>query len=160
MRAALVGLRKELRVETKKEQATTRGRVGWFVLIAVMVLLAIFAVWKSASMSKSMSAAAASDEKQVLQSTPGTKTKFVVEIGEPSAEGTIRGKLLEKKTEEIYARTATAVTVQFNAQTNIVMGKKSDIHPGAVVHITGVIKDDRSVQAEQIVILTGYVKIQ
>lgn len=147
-------------MENKKERATTHGRVGWFAIIAVIALLAIFAVWKSASMSKSMSAAAASDEKQVLQSAPGTKTKFVLEIGEPSVEGTIRGQLLQKKTEEIYARTTTSVTVQFNAQTNFVMGKKSDIHAGAVVHITGTVKDVHCVQAEQIVILTGYVKIQ
>jgi uncharacterized protein YdeI (BOF family) len=159
MRAASPDLRKESRVENKKERVTTRGRVGWFAIIAVIALLAIFAVWKSASMSKSMSAAA-SDEKQVLQSAPGTKTKFVLEIGEPTAEGTIRGQLLQKKTEEIYARTTTSVTVQFNAQTNFVMGKKSDIHAGAVVHITGTVKDDHRVQAEQIVILTGYVKIQ
>jgi hypothetical protein len=40
------------------------------------------------------------------------------------------------------------------------MGKQTDIHPAAVVHLTGVLKKDRSVDASQIVILTGYVEIK
>jgi hypothetical protein len=65
-----------------------------------------------------------------------------------------------KKTEEIYARTATPVTVQWNAQTNIVMGEMADVHAGAVVHVTGTVQKDHSSDAEQIVILTGYVKVR
>jgi hypothetical protein len=45
--------------------------------------------------------------------------------------------------------------VQLDEQTKLVMGKKADIHPGAVVHVTGTIRDDHSILAEQLVILTG-----
>jgi hypothetical protein len=127
--------------------------------MVAIVLLTVFAVWRSSRTSEGMSAAAA-DEKQFLQSDAGTKSKLVVEVTECPPDGTIAGKLLQKKTEEIYARTATPVAVHFDAQTKIVMGKKADIHAGAVVHVTGAGRDDRSIQAEQIVILTGYVKVQ
>jgi len=137
----------------------TRARRMWFVLIAAVVLLVALAVWNSARMSISMSAAASGDQ-QFAQTAPGTNTRIMVEITESVPEGTAKGRLLEKKTAELYARTASSVTLQWNAQTKIVMGKEADIHPGAVVHLTGTVRSDHSIQAEQLVILTGYVKVQ
>lgn len=84
----------------------------------------------------------------------------MLEIAEAGSEGKITGKLLQKKTEEIYMRTAAAVTVQSNRQTKIVMGKPADVHAGAVVHVTGTVQKDHVIAADQIVILTGYVKVQ
>jgi len=40
------------------------------------------------------------------------------------------------------------------------MGKAEDVRAGAVVHLTGTMQEDRSVAAQQIVILTQYVKIE
>ncbi len=140
--------------------AGRRARVVWFVLIALVALLFTFVVWKSGSMAKTMSAAAASDEQDFSRSAVGSSAKFVLEIADASSEGKITGKLLQKKTEEIYTRTATAVTVQSNRQTRVVMGKPADVHAGAVVHITGTVQKDQVIAADQIVILTGYVKVQ
>jgi len=145
--------------ETKVRPNRSRARRVWFVLIAVVILLVGVAVWNSARMSVSMSAAA-SDEKQFAQAAPGTATKIVVEIATSATEGTLKGKLLQKKTEEIYTRTASSVAVRWDTQTKIVMGKEADIHPGAVVHVTGTVRDDHAIQADQVVILTGYVKVQ
>jgi tRNA(Phe) wybutosine-synthesizing methylase Tyw3 len=132
----------------------------WLVLAAMLVLLAALVVWKSASMAKKMSTVAASNGQDFSQSAMGSQVKFVVEIRERGADGKITGKLLEKKTEEIYARTTTPVTLQSNAQTKVVMGKAADVHSGAVVHVTGTVQKDHSIHAEQIVILTGYVNVQ
>ena len=137
-----------------------RAPTVWLVLIALVALLFTFVVWKSGSMAKMMSAAAASDEQDFSRSLVGSSAKFVLEIAEASSEGKITGKLLQKKTEEIYTRTATAVTVQSNRQTKIVMGKPADVHAGAVVHVAGTVQKDHVIAADQIVILTGYVKVQ
>ena len=145
--------------ETKVGPNQNHARRVWFVLIAVVILLVGVAVWDSARMSVSMSAAA-SDEKQFAQTAPGTAIKIVVEIATSATEGTLKGKLLQKKTEEIYTRTASSVAVRWDTQTKIVMGKEADIHPGAVVHVTGTVRDDHAIQADQVVILTGYVKVQ
>jgi hypothetical protein len=107
-----------------------------------------------------MSASSASDEKQFSESTPGSKTKFAMEIDEVTAEKIIRGRLLQKKTEELYTRTSTSVKVQSSENTSMVMGKPADVKAGAIVHVTGTVHNGHSVQAEQIVILTGYVKVQ
>jgi hypothetical protein len=135
------------------------ARRVWFVLVATPVLLLGLVVWKSGSMAKRMSAAA-SNARNFSQSAVGSQAKFVLEIQEASADGRITGKLLEKKTEEVYARTATLVTVQSDAQTKMVMGKTADVNAGAVVHVTAMVQKDHNLQAEQIVILTGYVKVQ
>jgi hypothetical protein len=146
----------------KTGDLAVRGSVRriWLVLVAMVVLLFAFVIWKSGSMAKQMSTMAASNEQEIAQSAVGAQTKFVLEVGATSAEGRMTGNLLEKKAEEIYARTTTPVTVQWNAQTKIVMAKMADVHAGAVVHVTGTVQKDHSIDAEQIVILTGYVKVQ
>jgi hypothetical protein len=147
-------------METNSGPHTAQARRIWSALIAAVVLLAGLVVWKSARKSETMSAAAASDEPQLSRAVPGTKTKVVLEIGESTPQGTLQGNLLQEKSDEIYVRTTTAVTLQSDSQTKLVMGKRADIHPGAVIHVTGTVREDHSIEAEQHVILTGYVQIQ
>lgn len=45
-------------------------------------------------------------------------------------------------------------------ETGIVMGKAEGIHTGVVVHVTGKLAAGRSVQAKQIVTLTGYAQVK
>jgi hypothetical protein len=133
---------------------------AWAAILSVIVVITALLVWGSFRSAKSMSTAAASDEDIFIHATPGDVVKVVLEIETASTEGSLRGELLQKETEKIYRRTNTQVTAQSGAQTKIVMGKQADIHPAAVVHLTGVLKKDRSVDASQIVILTGYVEIK
>jgi hypothetical protein len=144
-------------------QTTTsnvRTRSVWATILSVIVVIAALLGWSSFRSARSMSTAAASDEDVFIHATPGDTVKVVLEIENSSTEGSLRGELLQKETENIYRRTNTQVTAQSGAQTKIVMGKQSDIHPAAVVHVTGVLKKDRSVDASQIVILTGYVEVK
>ena len=147
-------------MESSVNSGERRAGQIWFVLIAIVVLLCTFVVWKSGSMAKMMSAVAASSEQDFSRSAVGTQAKFVLEIVEANPEGKIMGKVLQKKTEVIYARTATAATVYSDARTKIVMGKLADVRAGAVVHVTGTVQKDHSIAAEQIVILTWYVKLE
>lgn len=87
------------------------------------------------------------------------EAKVVLEITEAPPEH-IRGKLLERQDETHYTRTAKDVEATWNKHTAIVMGKAGDIKPGAVVHVTGKMAADHSVEARQIVVLTGYVHLK
>ena len=147
-------------MKSEAKIAGRRARTVWCALIALVALQVTFVVWKSGSMAKMMSVAAASDEQDFARGAVGSSAKFVLGVAEVGSEGKITGKLLQKKTEEIYTRTATAVTVQSNSQTKIVMGKPADVHAGAVVHVTGTVQKDHVIAADQMVILTGYVKVQ
>ena len=150
---------KEGCMESDSKVVARRARVVWGLLIVVVVLLLALAVWKSGTTARTMSAAA-SDEQEFIRSAVGSATKFVAEITEVSAEGEIKGRLLRKRTEEVYARTAAAAIVQSNEHTKIVMGNPADVQAGAVMQVTGTVRNDHAVAAEQIVILTGYVKVQ
>jgi uncharacterized protein YdeI (BOF family) len=142
-------------------QATrTRPRTVWTAIIAVTVLLAGFMVWNSFRSAQSMSAAAAPDEKDFARAPQGATVKLVLQITESTPDGLIQGKILNKKTDKIYIRTDTSVTIHSTPATKLVMGSQADIKPVAVVHVTGIVKSDRSVDAAQIVILTGYVEVQ
>jgi len=131
--------------------------------LAVLIFLVSFAIgfafWRATHLAGSMSVAAAS-AKDLQQAKPEEKAKIVIEVEEADQQGTIHGKLLQKKTEEIYTRTDTTVSVQWNSDTKIIMGKRDDVHKSAVIHVTGTVRADHSVAAEQIVILTGYIKAQ
>ena len=73
--------------------------------------------------------------------------------------GAPRAKLLDRESEKLYKRTNT-VGIKFSDATKVVMGKPGDLRAGAVVHVKGMIVEDHRLVAEQIVILTGYVKVQ
>lgn len=52
----------------------------------------------------------------------------------------IKRELPQKKRAEVYTRTATPVTIHYDSQTKVVMGPQTDIHSGAVVHVTGIVQ--------------------
>lgn len=144
----------------QQTQGKSNSRAVWIVLIAVVLLLAAGALWKSARSVASMSAAATSDEAQLAQSEPGSKIKVVLEVSEFGADGALRGTLLQKKTEETYVRTATKLTVHVGERSAFVMGKRDDVRSKAVVHVTGTVRGDRGMDAEQVVVLTNYVHVE
>lgn len=142
---------------TATPKSATNPRTIWIAIIALTIFLAAFMIWSSARSANSMTAAASTDV-SFTQAQPGAKVKLVLEITESTPGGLIRGRLLEKQTDKIYSRTTTAVTAHSTGATKVVMGKPSDIHSAAVIHLTGTVEDDHSVAAGQIVILTGYVE--
>ncbi len=90
----------------------------------------------------------------------GDTTKFVEKISASNEPGTLTGIVLKKKTDDLYLETTDRATVHWDSQTKIVMGKSDDLHPGAIVHITASVLEDHTFAAQQLVILTGYVKVQ
>lgn len=108
----------------------------------------------------SMAAAPTTTDEDFAHAAVGSIVKLVVELRAPSSDRELHGVLLEKQSEKVYKRTASKVIAHSESDTKIIMGKSDDIHPSAVVHITGKLNADRSVAASQIVILTGYVDVQ
>ena len=147
-------------MDAVQSASSRRAPAVWAGLIFIVVLLAAAALWKSARSSQAMSTAAASDETQFAQTSPGTNLKVVLEVADVSVDGTLQGRLLQKKTEESYTRTSTKVTARITDRTAFVMGKRDDLKGNVVVHVGGEVRDDRSIDAEQIVILTGYVHVE
>jgi hypothetical protein len=140
--------------------SSAHPRTVWAAIATIVVVLAVFMVWGSLRSANSMSAATSSDAQSPAQAPEGTTVKFVLEVADATPTGLIHGKLLEKQTEKVYLRTATAMTVHSSENTKLVMGKQTDVHAAAVLHVTGAVQSDHSIAAEQIVILTGYVELK
>ncbi len=129
----------------------------WIFACIALALLVAFAVWRSAEKAMEMeSAASGAAAFELLK--PGDLVKIVLEVTDSSPGETIKGRLLEKQTETVYNRTSTLAEADFDNNTSFVMGRAADIHPGAVLHITGTATSRHTVHARQIVVLTGYVQ--
>ncbi|HEY0797373.1 MAG TPA: hypothetical protein VGD64_16490 [Acidisarcina sp.] len=103
--------------------------------------------------------AATADSYYKLQ--PGTTAKVVLRLDEV-ARDTLTGTPLQRETDTLYrlaAQKPRQIVVDLAAETSVVMGKPPDIVPGAVVQVSGAIGPSHRLQATQVVILTGYVRV-
>ena len=138
--------------------ASIKSSLPWIFLLAVLATLSAVFVWRGAEKAMKMHPEAA-NHAQFAQLRPQETAKVVVEVLETS-EAMIRGRLLDKKDDTHYARTQNEANILWHSGTAIVMGKAADVHPGAIIHVTGTVAGDHSLQARQIVILTGYVQVK
>lgn len=128
-----------------------------FLLVA-FALLIITVGWRVGSRAMKMNADA-DVTAQLDDVQPGEEVKVVLEVTGSAAQ-TLRGTLLDKQTETIYKRSDRGAEVIWDADTKVVMGKTAHIHSGAVIHVTGTGLAGDKIKARQIVILSGYVKVQ
>ena len=133
--------------------------LAWIAIIAIAVLVVVLVVWKAGAAAKKMSSVIVSDGQDLSHFHAGDTAKFVEEVTDAKS-GTLNGIVLKKKTDDLYLRTPDRIAVHWGNETKIVMGKADDLHPGAVVHVTAVALQDHTFAAQQLVILTGYVKVQ
>lgn len=128
------------------------------LVLAMVALLSLGYVWSGAKRMMRMQTQSASNP-EFVRLNPHDEAKIVIEVSETRAPR-ILGHMLEKQDETHYRRTANPVEVSWSSDTKLVMGKAADIRPGAVVHVSGTVAGDRSIQAQQLVILTGYVQVK
>jgi hypothetical protein len=144
-------------------QQEHNSRKIWLVAFLIVFILGVFFVRRSARIAAAMTVPVSTTPAALQEAPANSPTKIVIEVIDSSTQGTettLHAKLLQKKTEESYTRTATTISIHFNDKTKLVMGKLSDIHSAAVLHVTGIARDDKSIDAQQLVILTTYVKVQ
>ncbi len=146
-------------IESTKQSEKTWKWQTWMGMLGLSILLVTIGVLWSVKMASVMSDAAKGDA-NAAQVKVGEQTKMVLEILEVSADGKIHGTVLKEKTKEVYTRTDAKMIATENKETKFVMGKAEDVHAGAVVHVTGTMQEDRSLAAQQIVILTGVVRVE
>jgi hypothetical protein len=128
------------------------------LLLAALAVLSLVFVWRGAGRMLGMGTHTASAV-EFVQLKPQDETRIVIEV-DSAEQGRIHGKMLDRQDDTHYRRTAKPVVVNWGGETKIVMGKIEDIRSGAIVHVAGKVAADRSVQAAQIVILTGYVQVK
>jgi hypothetical protein len=135
---------------------SSRSTRTWIVLLVALALLSFLAMRRSLTKAMGMNATTTASS-FFAQLKPGDEAKVVVELISVTT-ASLESNILERQTETDYRRTGATIKIAFDAATPVVMGKASDVHQGAVVHIKARMGPDRILHAEQIVILTGYVK--
>jgi hypothetical protein len=134
------------------------SKPAWVLLLAVLAALSAAFVWRGAEKAMKMQTAAASGS-EFAQAKEQESVKVVVEVLE-TPEGEIHGRILDRQDDAHYTRTKDEARIHWDSSTAIVMGKTADVRPGAILHISGTVGGDHSVQARQIVILSGYVQVK
>ncbi len=130
----------------------------WMVLLVALALLSFLAMRRSMGKAMNMKSETTAGG-SLSRLKPGDEAKVVLEVTAVSA-ASVKGTVLEKQSETVYRRTGNTVKIAFDTATPVVMGKASDIHEGAVVHITAKMGNDHVLRAGQIVVLTGYVTVK
>jgi hypothetical protein len=128
-----------------------------------LLLLAVVMVWavRGVRLRAARMKAADTQASAFFAMTTGTPTKAVVLLDGVAGKD-LKGKLLQRETDTVYRQTNEAgsrIYAGLRPETSVVMGKPEDIVPGAIVQISGTLDANHSLQANQIVILTGYVHL-
>lgn len=147
-------------IVTANSAFLSKSNRTWIFACTALALLIAFAVWRTAEKAMKMESASAAGPSTFESLKPGDLTKVVLQVTDSSPRQTIHGRLLEKRTETVYVRTGTVVEADYDNSTLFVMGKVKDVHPEAVLHMTGTVTSSHAIHARQIVLLTQYVQVR
>ena len=92
--------------------------------------------------------------------TPGSLTKFVCQVTSLAANNRMNGLILKENSDGSYSSTGSSVSMQWDPNRSLAMGSSQDVHPGAILQVSGSVGSNGVVHADQIVILTGVVTVR
>ncbi len=110
--------------------------------------------------SRTMIGPAPDSVQRVAGATSGEHITAILEVTAVSTDGLLSGRVLERKSETLYQRTDHILQMRWNVDTPVVMGQVRDLTTGAVFQVSGQLDAARILNADRIVILTGYVAVQ
>jgi hypothetical protein len=140
------------------ESNRARARRWTFFCMAALAIT-LFALWNVSRRAMHMQTAAAANSGQELAApAPGEPLKAVLQLT-AVRNGSADGVVLERQSENAYRKTSKVMRVSIPADVSVVMGSAADIRKDAVVHMTGTVGPDKTLQATRVVILTGYVSV-
>jgi len=132
----------------------------WILFSLVLGIAIVLAIWMVIGQARRMRPADSLPRAAGLAT--GSDVKAVVRIDSITGNQFVAA-LLRRQTDSVYCLLPrgpdSEISVAFGPKTSIVMGKTHDIAKDAVVQVAGKVDEKHIVQAAQIVILTGYVRV-
>lgn len=145
--------------ESGGQQAASRKSLLWLVVaVLVGVGLAVAAgVYSSRVMMRAPTAGAT----QLAVARSGARLSIAVEVTATPAPDLLDARLLERQG-SLFMRTPEVVQIRLQPTTQLSMGDKSELRPGAVLQVDAVARDlgANQLAAKRVVILTGYVQVK
>jgi len=132
----------------------------WIIFLTLLACVAAWAIRGVLVRDQQMSTANTSAS-TFASLPPGSSAKAVVRL--ESVNGAdLKGILLEKQSDPVYLLPSDrmpVVAASLTPDTSVVMGKPDEIVVGAVVQLAGTIDGNHVLQTDQLVVLTGYVRV-
>jgi hypothetical protein len=91
---------------------------------------------------------------------PGKREQIALQVTSLEPGGLITGRIVQPLTPTTVARTPQTVTVQLTPGATTQMGSSADIKAGALLQASGTADNKGTLQANSIVVLTGYIQLQ
>jgi hypothetical protein len=132
----------------------------WIIFLALLAAVGVWAI-RGVLVRVQQMTTADTTASTLASNSPGSSAKAVVRLESVSGEE-LKGTLLEKQGDTVYllpSESTPTVIAVLTPDTSVVMGKPKDIAVGAVVQLAGVLDADHVLQTNQVVILTGYVRV-
>ena len=92
--------------------------------------------------------------------TPGSLARFVCQVTSIMANNRMNGVILKENSDGSYSSTGSSVSMQWDPNRSLAMGSSQDVHPGAILQVSGPVESNGVVHADQVVILTGVVTVR
>jgi hypothetical protein len=134
--------------------------VRWTIFLLVLIIVMVWAVRGVLERAERMQTANTSAS-MFARTAPGSPAKAVLRLDQ-IVGAHLKGTLLERDSDTAFRLPigrGSAVAAILTPETSIVMGRPQDIAPGAVVQLAATLDKNRVLRANQVVILTGYVRL-
>lgn len=134
------------------------GSGAWLPMLVLLGLA--LAVAAGLLSSRMMTRGAPPAANAIGSADSGTPMDMVVELTGSSA-GDLTARLLVKRGDG-YRRGLETLQLHLVPEVKLAMGGRADLKPGAVLQVHGILESSsrRLLDAEQVVFLTGYVKVE
>jgi hypothetical protein len=111
--------------------------------------------------SRMMTATRPAQPAAVTNSAAGSTLDMEVQVTGSTTAGNLTTRLLVRRG-DAYVVSADTVEIHLMPDAKFVMGSQADLKPGAVLQVHGILESAsrRLLDAQQLVILTGYVKVE
>lgn len=143
--------------------AKTAGSSATLRWVLFFIMLAAVAAWAARSvLLRGRQMRPADTPAVAFRDIPSGRSAKAVVLLNRVDHGKLSGTMLQRESETMYRRPAepSPVDAELTSETAVVMGTAQDIAPGAVVQVAGTMDSRHVLQTRQIVILTGYVRVE
>lgn len=132
----------------------------WSIFIILLASVSAWAIRGVLVRAQQMKAADTSAS-ALASVAPGSPAKAVVRL-DHVAGSELKGTLLQRQSDTVYllpSKNTLTVTAILTPETSVVMGKPEEIVEGAIVQLDGTMDEHHAIRTNQVVILTGYVRL-
>ncbi|GLV54572.1 hypothetical protein KDH_14190 [Dictyobacter sp. S3.2.2.5] len=92
--------------------------------------------------------------------TAGSQTSVVCQVISSSGNNSLDGYILEQTSTGVYQRTNNVVHIVWGANQQVSVGRNQDIQQGAIVQADGRVDAARVLHADQLSVVTNFVRLQ